>query len=270
MSATIMMPAALELSIKSMCDDAVAQAVAILAEKHGFDSENAMRDVNATPIKLVRKRGPSPKSEKKLGEKTKKVDDKPKTKRAPSGYNLFMKATRPLAKKDLEEVAAGAKVAPSEVMTELGARWKALIQADRDTWNQTAKDAKEIASSTASSLVSSVVVSEDEEQPEIEIDGELAIEIETDDELLEELPEEQPEEPIEIDPKVIKAKAKAKSDAGYLLYHKQNKATIKSELELLVEEGTKVKSAEVNKESGKRWKAFDTAEKAEWIDMVEA
>ena len=43
MSSAIMMPNSFELSIKTMMEDAVTQAVVSLAEKHGFDEEEALR-----------------------------------------------------------------------------------------------------------------------------------------------------------------------------------------------------------------------------------
>ncbi len=56
MSATIMMPSSFDDAIRSMCTEAVNQAVASLAAKHGFDAEEALRDLNLGELKLVRKR----------------------------------------------------------------------------------------------------------------------------------------------------------------------------------------------------------------------
>lgn len=275
MSATIMMPAALELSIKSMCDDAVAQAVATLAEKHGFDSEEALRDVNIGEIKLVRKRGPSPKSEKKLAGKPKKdADAKPKTKRGATGYQMFMKDERPAAKKHLDETnASDAKVPATAVMTELGARWKALSEEARGVWNTQAKEVKDAASSAASSLTSSVIASEDDEP--IKVDEPIK-----DDEPLSEI---ESDEEAEVDPEVAKAAAKAEAKiaakavakaeakiankAGYKYFHKEIAAELAEEL-AVAGDGKKIAGADVAKASAKQWTALDDDKKRVWIEKA--
>lgn len=273
MSATIMMPAALELSIKSMCDDAVAQAVATLAEKHGFDSEEALRDVNIGEIKLVRKRGPSPKSEKKLAGKPKKdADAKPKTKRGATGYQMFMKDERPAAKKHLDETnASDAKVPATAVMTELGARWKALSEEARGVWNTQAKEVKDAASSAASSLTSSLtssVIASEDDEPIKEV--EALSEIESDEE-------------AEVDPEVAKAAAKAEAKiaakavakaeakiankAGYKYFHKEIAAELAEEL-AVAGDGKKIAGADVAKASAKQWTALDDDKKRVWIEKA--
>ena len=67
-------------------------------------------------------------------------DDEPKKKRAPTGYLVFSSAMR----EEVKTALAGdsdEKVKPQAVTTELGARWKALEQAERDEWNVKAKAA---------------------------------------------------------------------------------------------------------------------------------
>ena len=51
MSATIMMPNQIESAIRDMCADAMSQAVAALAEKYGFDTEEANRFLAADTFK---------------------------------------------------------------------------------------------------------------------------------------------------------------------------------------------------------------------------
>ena len=70
--------------------------------------------------------------------KTKKVenDDKPKQKRL-SGYLLFSKVTRDEVK---QELFGDDKPKNSEIMVELGKRWKALEDDDREDWNRKAKE----------------------------------------------------------------------------------------------------------------------------------
>ena len=70
--------------------------------------------------------------------KTKKDenDDKPKQKRV-SGYLLFSKVTRDEVK---QELFGDDKPKNSEIMVELGKRWKALEDDEREEWNRQAKE----------------------------------------------------------------------------------------------------------------------------------
>ena len=141
MSATIMMPTVFDEAIRTMCGDAVTQAVAALAEKYGFDAEEAARELNLGELKLVRKRGPSPKkeTEKSVAKKAKK-DDKPKTKRPPTGYLLYAADVRPTVKEELTEaLEEGTKLKPQEVVVEIAKRWKALDDDEREEWVEQAK-----------------------------------------------------------------------------------------------------------------------------------
>ena len=97
MSATIMMPSTFDQAIREMCSEAVNQAVTALAAKHGFDAEEAMRDLGVGEIKLVRKRGPSPKKETEKSVKKQKTKDsgEPKPKRAKTGYLVYQAFARP-------------------------------------------------------------------------------------------------------------------------------------------------------------------------------
>ena len=145
MSATIMMPIQFDEAIKSMCTEAVLQAVAALASKYGFDQEDAIRELNLDEIKLVRKRGPVSKSDEKPVKKSKKVSKEPKepkAKRATTGYLMFAKEMRPTVRDELTEtLEEGAKLKPQLVVTEIAVRWKKLEQEERDLWNAKAKEA---------------------------------------------------------------------------------------------------------------------------------
>ena len=82
MAAIIMMPHAIDLAYKQICTNAAAQAVNALAAKYGFDAEEASRFLKLDELKVVRKRGPSPKTEdKKAAEKAEK-DEKKAVKKA--------------------------------------------------------------------------------------------------------------------------------------------------------------------------------------------
>jgi len=130
-----------------MCGDAMAQAVASLAEKYNFDADEATRFLELDEIKIARKRGPSPKkSEEKIKPKSKKEskskkdEDKPKTKRAPTGYLLFSKEVREEVKMELTvALEDGEKLKPQNVVSAIASKWKGLEQEERDEWNSKAK-----------------------------------------------------------------------------------------------------------------------------------
>mgnify|MGYP006115571217 CR=1 FL=1 len=149
MSATIMMPQAFDQAVREMCGDAMAQAVASLAEKYDFDADEATRFLDLDEIKIARKRGPSPKKEEtpsksksksKKETKTKTDEDKPKTKRSPTGYLMYSKAVRDEVKTELTAaLGEDEKLKPQEVVVAIAAKWKALDQEERDEWNTKAK-----------------------------------------------------------------------------------------------------------------------------------
>jgi hypothetical protein len=140
---SIMMPNAFDQAIKEMCGDAVSQAVAILADKYGFDTEEANRFLDPEGLKLVRKRGPSPKKD--IGDKKAKKankDGSPKPKRAKTGYLLYADSVRPVVKEELmAELEEDAKLKPQATVSEIAKRWKALPEEEREWWNTQAKAA---------------------------------------------------------------------------------------------------------------------------------
>ena len=88
-----MMPSTIDTTIRGMCEDAVTQAVTSAGlRRHGFDADEALRDLNLGDLKIVRKRGPSPTGEKKT--KSKAKSDKPKQKRGKTGYLLYADSVR--------------------------------------------------------------------------------------------------------------------------------------------------------------------------------
>ena len=141
MSATIMMPTQIESAIRDMCTDAMSQAVAALAEKYGFDAEEANRFLAKSDVKIVHKRGPSPKTDKESKKEPKaKVDKSDKPKRGKTGYLLYADEVRAEVKAELEaELSEGEKLKPQDVVKGIAARWKAEDQAVRDEWNTRAK-----------------------------------------------------------------------------------------------------------------------------------
>jgi hypothetical protein len=253
MSATIMMPSSLENSIKTMLDDAVAQAVATLAEKYNFDGDDAMRELNLGDIKIGRKRGPAPKADKATKSKGKSKDDadKPKTKRGPTGYLLFSKEERPAAKEtlmaDLEE---DTKLKPQDVVREIASRWKALSETEKAVWNSQAADIKSAASSVAASEDdTSVVASDDDEaKPKAETKAKAKAK-----------PKVEPKEDAE---------PKKKGTTGYLMFAKNERPTIKAVLCCALDEGVKLKPQDVVTEIANRWKALTDDERKVWNDQA--
>ena len=140
------MPPAFDQAVRDMCGEAISQAVSALAEKYGFDAEEANRFLDTPNLKLVRKRGPAPKKE--TGDKPAKAKPtaaKPKTKRPPTGYLLFAAAERPVAKEALSaELAEDEKLKPQATVTEIARRWKALSEEERAEWNAEAKPAEAV------------------------------------------------------------------------------------------------------------------------------
>ena len=131
-------------ALSQMACDAVNQAVSKLAEKYGFDNDEAVRHLNLDDLKIARKRGPSPKdkSATKTKKEAKSKDDseKPKVKRGPTGYLMYVASIRNEVKEEMTAAAdEGVKVKPQAVVTQCAAKWKALEQSDRDEWNLKAK-----------------------------------------------------------------------------------------------------------------------------------
>ena len=125
--------------------------MAALAEKYGFDADEANRFLDTEAIKIVRKRGPSPKKEKETKKSTKSnkakketADDTPKTKRGKTGYLLYADEMRGEIKTRLiSELEEGEKLKPQAVVVAIAAAWKEEEQEVRDEWNAKAKAIKE-------------------------------------------------------------------------------------------------------------------------------
>ena len=103
------------------------QMVAVLAK---LDEKTEATATEAKPKK--EKKEKSPKKEK--AEK----EEKPKKKRGMTGYLLFSKENRAAVKEELGEVK------PTEVVTEVAKRWKALTDEEREEWNTRAKEGQEV------------------------------------------------------------------------------------------------------------------------------
>ncbi len=128
MAATIMMPQQIDSAIREMCSDAMTQAVAVLAEKYGFDAEEANRFLATDTLKIVRKRGPavSPKEEKtKTSPRSgkAKADKVDKPKRSKTGYLLYADEVREEVKEELiAELGDDEKLKPQDVVKAIAAK----------------------------------------------------------------------------------------------------------------------------------------------------
>ena len=94
--------------------------------------------MTAVMAKLDEKEEKPKKAKKEKSPKKEKADGEPKKKRGLTGYLLFSKEKRSEVKAELGEVK------PTEVVTEVAKRWKALTEEERATWNERAKEDKDV------------------------------------------------------------------------------------------------------------------------------
>jgi len=147
MAFTIVIPAQIDLGYKEMASNAMCHATKLLAEKYGFDAEEALLFLNINDIKLPHKKRvgviDTEKETKKAKKAARKEANKDKPKRKPTGYQLFLKDQRPAAVSRVEaKLAEDEKLQSKNVIRELGAMWNALEQSDRDVWKASAKEEK--------------------------------------------------------------------------------------------------------------------------------
>ena len=86
-----------------------------------------------TKKEKVAKKETTPKAEK---------ETKPKKKRGMTGYLLYAKEKRPEVREELIE-GGSESPKPTEVITEVAKRWKALGDEEREHWNERAKTEQE-------------------------------------------------------------------------------------------------------------------------------
>ena len=96
------------------------------------------KQMTAVLAKLEDKPEAKPKKERKEKSPKKEKEEKPKKKRGLTGYLLFSKENRVAVKEELGEVK------PTEVVTEVAKRWKALTEEERGEWNERAKAGQEV------------------------------------------------------------------------------------------------------------------------------
>ena len=108
-----------------------------LAVERIVELERQMADV----LKRLDEPAVKPAKETKTAKKSpkkEKPDGEPKKKRGLTGYLLFAREKRAEVKADMGDVK------PTEVITEVAKRWKALTDDERITWNTRAKEGEEV------------------------------------------------------------------------------------------------------------------------------
>jgi hypothetical protein len=182
--ASMMINSSVERAVLVMVNQEQERIVKVLAEKYGFDEEEAMGSLAAissvekkevTPRKPKEdkpvKVKPEPKGKGK-GKAKKEESDEPKAKKAKTGYLLFCDAARASARAKLEresEEGGGEKVMAKHVVTLLAACWKDLDDEAQAVWKERAQAIKEGRG-------------DDLEELEVELDAEEEEEEEDDDE----------------------------------------------------------------------------------------
>ena len=109
-----------------------------LAVERIVELERQMADV----LKRLDEPAVKPAKETKAAKKSpkkEKPDGEPKKKRGLTGYLLFAREKRAEVKADLGDVK------PTEVITEVAKRWKAMTDDERVTWNTRAKEEGEVS-----------------------------------------------------------------------------------------------------------------------------
>jgi gluconate kinase len=279
------MPTAIQGAIQSMCTDAVGQAVRALSEKYSFDLNEAMRELNLDKFEI---KATTNASRKKKTETT----DKPKTKRGTTGYLLY---TGNLRKKVTDEMAQhladGEKLKPSQVVTELAGRWKALSDDEKAEWNEkanvknaTESDGESVAPSSDDEAVKETKkVEKKVTKKATESDGE-SVAPSSDDEAVKETKKVEKKVTKKVEKKETKKVEKKetnnasdantttapanKKHSGYIMFCNSIRAEVKAKLEAELAEGDKLKPADTMSQLAKRWKALSEKEKAEWNDAT--
>ena len=136
----ITMTTTIEQGVANMLSEHTTACTKALAEKYGFDLEEALRSLNLEKTKVKKEKAPKAEKSPKKEKKAASGEDKPK--RPPTGYLLFSADARPAVKQELTDaLEEGEKLKPQAVVSELAARWKALSDEEREEWNAQAKAA---------------------------------------------------------------------------------------------------------------------------------
>lgn len=244
---SIVMPTAIQGAIQSMCADAVGQAVRALSEKYSFDLKEAMGSLNLDKFEIKA-------ATKASGKKKTDTSDKPKTKRGTTGYLMYTGELRKEVTDEMaQSLADGEKLKPSQVVTELAGRWKALSEEEKAEWNEKAK-----TKNAAESDGESAATSSDDEAVKKEtkkVDKKPAKKVE----------KKETNKASEANTSTAPVK---KKQSGYIMFCNSIRAEVKAELEAELAEGEKLKPADTMSQLAKRWKELSEEDKAEWNEAA--
>lgn len=244
---SIVMPTAIQGAIQSMCADAVGQAVRALSEKYSFDLKEAMGSLNLDKFEIKA-------ATKASGKKKTDTTDKPKTKRGTTGYLMYTGELRKEVTDEMaQSLADGEKLKPSQVVTELAGRWKALSDEEKAEWNEKAKTKNAAESDGESAATSSDDEAVKKETKKVEKKPAKKVE------------KKETNKASEADTSSAPVK---KKQSGYIKFCNSIRAEVKAELEAELAEGEKLKPADTMSQLAKRWKALSEEEKAEWNEAA--
>ena len=158
-----------------------------------------------------------------------------------SGYILYSKDNRIKVVAELS-AKSDEKVKSSEIMKELGARWKALGDDDKEIWNTKAKEMKDVV---ADNNVVEAAKQEVQQEVKAKKAKKSSKNADSDDE-----------------------KPKTKRISGYIIFSKAMREEAKAALAENSDE--KVKNSDIMTELGKMWKTLDDEEKEAWNEKAKA
>jgi len=130
------------------------QTIKDLAEKYGFDADEAQLFLKIDDSPVKKRSSPEDVLAKKIAnalikkeiqdakdaKKAKKAAKAAKPKRKLTGYLMYLNDQRAVVRQALiAELEEGEKLKPQNVVCELAKMWKALSDEERDSWNATAK-----------------------------------------------------------------------------------------------------------------------------------
>ena len=153
--ASMMINSSVERAVLVMVNQEQERIVKVLAEKYGFDEDEAMECLEAVRVEKKEVTPRKPKEDKPVkakpepkgkGKAKKEESDDPKPKKAKTGYLLFCDAARASARAKLEreaEETGGEKVMAKHVVTLLAACWKDLDEEAQAVWKERAQAIKE-------------------------------------------------------------------------------------------------------------------------------
>ena len=127
---TLAINQSVESAVLKMISNNASEIVEKLAGKYGFDAEEALRGLDL-PTEVAKKEVVPRKS--KADKEASKKEKKEKKPKAKTGYLLFSDEFRAETRAELEAaLEEGQKLMAKEVVSALGAKWKALSDEERE------------------------------------------------------------------------------------------------------------------------------------------